>query len=114
MNRIAVIAEYNPFHNGHHYMLRTLRSRFGSSAPIVVVMSGSFVQRGEPALFDKWTRASWALDGGADCVIELPALYALSSACRRSASRSSGCSTPTDRRTMPGVMPASTSCASLS
>ena len=36
MNRIAVIAEYNPFHNGHHYMLRTLRSRFGSSAPIVV------------------------------------------------------------------------------
>lgn len=80
MNRIAVIAEYNPFHNGHHYMLRTLRSRFGSSAPIVVVMSGSFVQRGEPALFDKWTRASWALDGGADCVVELPALYALSSA----------------------------------
>ena len=61
-------------------MLRTLRSRFGSSAPIVVVMSGSFVQRGEPALFDKWTRASWALDGGADCVVELPALYALSSA----------------------------------
>ena len=80
MNRIAVIAEYNPFHNGHHYMLRVLRRRFGSGAPIVVVMSGSFVQRGEPALFDKWTRASWALNGGADCVVELPALYALSSA----------------------------------
>lgn len=80
MNRIAVIAEYNPFHNGHQYMIRTLRSHFGSDVPIVIIMSGSFVQRGEPALFDKWTRASWALDGGADCIVELPVLYALSSA----------------------------------
>lgn len=77
---IAVAAEYNPFHNGHQYMLRQLRHMFGSSAVIAVIMSGAFVQRGEPALFDKWTRASWALSGGADCVIELPALYALSSA----------------------------------
>lgn len=80
MNRIAVVAEYNPFHTGHLYMLQSLRRHFGQNSAIVILMSGSFVQRGEPALFDKWTRAAWALAGGADCVIELPALYALSSA----------------------------------
>lgn len=80
MNSIAVIAEYNPFHNGHKYMIQNLRGTFGSDAVIAVIMSGSFVQRGEPALFDKWTRAAWALNAGADCVIELPALCALSSA----------------------------------
>ncbi len=80
MISVAVIAEYNPFHNGHQYMLRQLRRKFGQSAVIAVIMSGSFVQRGEPALFDKWSRAAWALAGGADCVVELPALYALSSA----------------------------------
>lgn len=80
MTCIAVVAEYNPFHTGHGYMLRALRAHFGPDAAIAVIMSGSFVQRGEPALFDKWSRASWALSGGADCVVELPALYALSSA----------------------------------
>lgn len=80
MNCIAIIAEYNPFHTGHLYLLQTLRRQFGEDAAIIIMMSGSFVQRGEPALFDKWTRAAWALEGGADCVVELPVLYALSSA----------------------------------
>lgn len=80
MKLIAVIAEYNPFHTGHAYLLQQIRSRCGSDAAIAVIMSGSFVQRGEPALFDKWTRARWAVLGGADCVLELPLLFAVSSA----------------------------------
>lgn len=79
MKRIAIVAEYNPIHTGHQYMLTTLRAQFPDAA-IYIIMSGSFVQRGEPALFDKWHRASWAIACGADCVIELPAVYALSSA----------------------------------
>lgn len=80
MDSIAVTAEFNPFHTGHAYLLRTLRQRAGDQKAIVVIMSGSFVQRGEPALFDKRLRAFWALQGGADCVIELPAACVLNSA----------------------------------
>ena len=79
MNAIAIIAEFNPFHNGHRHLIKTLRQRHGST-PIVIIMSGSFVQRGEPALFDKWTRARWAILSGADLVVELPCAFALSSA----------------------------------
>lgn len=77
---IAIIAEFNPFHTGHAYLLTTLRRHFGPHAALVVILSGSFVQRGEPALFSKWQRASMAVENGADCVVELPAVYALSSA----------------------------------
>ena len=80
MTAIAIIAEYNPFHCGHESHIRRLRQLFGSQACIIVFMSGSFVQRGEPALFDKWARAAWAVAGGADCVFELPCAFALSSA----------------------------------
>jgi len=80
MTIIAVIAEYNPFHNGHARQIQILREQFGSNATIVAVMSGSFVQRGEPALFDKWSRAAWAVRAGADCVFELPCAFALCSA----------------------------------
>ena len=80
MKRVAVIAEYNPFHKGHHYLLKAIRDRLGKDTEIVIIMSGSFVQRGEPALFDKWHRASWALRCGADVVIELPLVYVVSSA----------------------------------
>lgn len=80
MNHIAITAEYNPFHTGHLQMLRELRRQAGADAVLTIIMSGSFVQRGEPALFDKWSRAAWAVQCGADCVVELPALYALSSA----------------------------------
>ena len=80
MKRIAVIAEFNPFHTGHAWLLSQVRQQAGPQSLIVVIMSGSFVQRGEPALFDKWPRAAWAVEGGADLVFELPAVYSLSSA----------------------------------
>lgn len=79
MKAIAIIAEYNPFHTGHQYLIQQVRRHFPHT-PILIIMSGSFVQRGEPALFDKWHRAAWAVQCGADGVVELPALYALSHA----------------------------------
>lgn len=78
---IGIIAEWNPFHRGHLSLIRQVRERCGN-APVVSVMSGAFVQRGEPALFDKWTRARWAVRGGADAVIELPVRIVLQSADR--------------------------------
>lgn len=80
MESLAIIAEFNPFHTGHAHLIRQVRQAGGPEAAIVIIMSGAFVQRGEPAFFDKWHRAAWAIDGGADVVIELPAVYALSSA----------------------------------
>lgn len=76
---IAIIAEFNPFHQGHAALIEAVRQHHGN-VPIVVLMSGSFVQRGQPALFDKWRRAHWAVVGGADLVIELPSAFALSGA----------------------------------
>ena len=80
MESLAIIAEFNPFHTGHARLIHQVRQAAGPEAAIVIIMSGAFVQRGEPAFFDKWHRAAWAIDGGADVVIELPAVYALSSA----------------------------------
>lgn len=77
MKIAGVICEYNPFHNGHKHQLDTLKADYDA---VVCVMSGSFVQRGDIAIFDKWTRAKAALLGGADLVIELPVSYSLSSA----------------------------------
>ncbi|MDE6965054.1 MAG: nucleotidyltransferase family protein, partial [Lachnospiraceae bacterium] len=79
MKIAAVIAEYNPFHNGHFYHLKTTRRETGADY-ILAVMSGNFVQRGAPAIMNKYIRTKAALLNGADAVIELPALYALSSA----------------------------------
>lgn len=79
MKLAAVIAEYNPFHYGHQYQLEEIRKRSDADA-IIVLMSGNFVQRGAPALLDKYYRASLALEGGADLVIELPVIFALGSA----------------------------------
>ena len=67
----GVIAEYNPFHNGHRYQIEQIKKEL-SGAPLVVAMSGNFLQRGEPACFDKWTRAGEALQNGADLVVEVP------------------------------------------
>lgn len=80
--RIAgVVAEYNPFHNGHAHHLEMTRAKGGCEAThIVAVMSSSFVQRGEPAVMTKFDRARAALAGGADLVIELPVPWSLSSA----------------------------------
>lgn len=79
MKIAAVIAEYNPFHNGHHYHLAKTRQLTGADY-ILVIMSGDFVQRGAPALCNKYLRTKMALLNGADAVLELPSLYALSSA----------------------------------
>ena len=76
MKIAGVIAEYNPFHNGHAHHLKETRRR-GNCDYVVVCMDGSFTQRGEPACMDKWARARLALKCGADAVFELPALWAL-------------------------------------
>lgn len=75
----GVIAEYNPLHNGHVYHLHQVRKQTQCDY-LIVAMSGSFVQRGEPAMFDKRSRTRWALQSGADLVLELPAVLAVSSA----------------------------------
>ena len=74
----GIIAEYNPFHNGHKYQLEESRRLTGADYTIVV-MSGDFVQRGAPALVNKRLRAEMALRCGADLVLELPVLYATAS-----------------------------------
>ncbi len=79
MKTIGIIAEYNPFHNGHAYQIEAVKEMFGADA-VVAVMSGDFVQRGGAAFADKRLRARMALDGGADFVFELPAAYSTASA----------------------------------
>lgn len=76
----GIICEYNPFHNGHARQFALLRQKLGEQTPIVCLMSGNFVQRGEAAVFDKMTRARAAVLCGADLVLELPVTKALSSA----------------------------------
>lgn len=75
----GIVAEYNPFHNGHLYQIQNLRQK-DARAAIVIVMSGSFTQRGTPAILDKWQRAKLALLGGANLVLELPTCFVLQSA----------------------------------
>ena len=77
MKNVGIICEYNPFHNGHARQLRAVREQGGVC---VCLMSGNYVQRGEPAIFDKWMRAKAAALCGADLVLELPVTYALRSA----------------------------------
>lgn len=79
MNVLGIIAEYNPFHFGHAYQIETLRKETNADY-VIVAMSGNFVQRGAPALLDKYTRARMALECGADLVFELPVLYSTASA----------------------------------
>lgn len=79
MKVAGVITEYNPFHNGHKYQLEQIK-RQTSADYIVVVMSGDFVQRGEPAIIDKYERTRMALLSGADLVLELPSVFATASA----------------------------------
>ena len=75
----VIVAEYNPFHNGHQFHIEEAAKQTHADYTIVI-MSGNFVQRGAPALMDKYTRARMALLGGADLCLELPAYYAVSSA----------------------------------
>ena len=79
MKACGIVAEYNPLHTGHVYQMNKAR-QISQADCIIVVMSGNFVQRGEPAVIDKYARTSAALKAGADIVVELPVYYALSSA----------------------------------
>lgn len=79
MKTIGIIAEYNPFHNGHAYQIAEIKKRTGANY-IIAAMSGDFVQRGAPAILDKYARTQMALSCGADLVVELPVLWATSSA----------------------------------
>ena len=78
-NVLGVIAEYNPFHNGHLYHL-TKSKKDTNSEFVIAVMGGNFTQRGSTSLIDKWSKAQMAINNGVDLVIELPTLYATSSA----------------------------------
>lgn len=79
MESIGIIAEYNPFHNGHLYQIQKIKNSF-PNATIIVAMSGNFTQRGDPAILDKWTRAQLAIQNGADLVVEIPYAFVTQSA----------------------------------
>ena len=78
MPRAGVICEFNPFHNGHKFLLKKIKEQYAEE--IVCIMSGSFVQRGDIAITDKYERTLAALENGADMVVELPTVYAVASA----------------------------------
>lgn len=80
MRIVGIVSEYNPFHNGHARQLRLIRQTLGADTAIVCAMSGNFVQRGAPAIFDKALRAKAAVECGADLVLEMPVQTSLSSA----------------------------------
>lgn len=75
---IGIIAEFNPFHNGHKYLIE--QAKHHCNEPVVIIMSGSFMQRGDIAITDKWTRANIALKNGADLVLELPVTFSMNTA----------------------------------
>ena len=79
MKICGIVAEYNPFHNGHKYQIEKAKEITGCDN-VLVLMSGNFVQRGTPAIYNKWDRAQTAIENGADIVLELPVIYASSSA----------------------------------
>ena len=79
MKAAGIIAEYNPFHSGHLYQIEQVRALTGADF-VIIAMSGDFVQRGEPAVYDKYTRTAMALNCGADLVLELPVCFATGSA----------------------------------
>ena len=78
MKFCGIICEFNPFHNGHEYLINEAKKQLG--LPVVCLMSGNFVQRGEQACQNKFDRAMCAIDAGASAVLELPVAFALSSA----------------------------------
>ena len=80
MATAGIICEYNPFHRGHALQIRQVRGLLGPETAVICLMSGSFVQRGEPAVYDKYARARSALEAGADLVLELPLTVAVSAA----------------------------------
>ena len=79
MKVVGIVTEYNPFHNGHKYHIEEAKKLTGADY-VIAVMSGNFVQRGTPAVIDKYSRAAMALNNGVDLVLELPVCYATGSA----------------------------------
>ncbi|MDR1012780.1 MAG: nucleotidyltransferase family protein, partial [Lactobacillales bacterium] len=79
MKSVGLIVEYNPFHNGHKYHAKKAKEQANADV-VVAIMSGNFLQRGEPAIIDKWQRAKAALLNGVDLVIELPVKFAVQAA----------------------------------
>ena len=78
-NVLGIIAEYNPFHNGHLYQIEQAKKLTGAEF-VVVVMTGNFTQRGDTSIVNKWAKTQMALVNGVDLVLELPTIYSLSSA----------------------------------
>lgn len=78
--KIGIVAEYNPFHNGHLYQIRKIKEKFGEDILIVAVVSGDFVQRGEISFLDKWEKTWVSLECGVDLVVELPLYYSFQNA----------------------------------
>ncbi|MDW7667485.1 MAG: nucleotidyltransferase [Bacillota bacterium] len=79
MKTVGIVSEFNPFHNGHKYLIDSVIDKLNPDV-IIIIMSGNFVQRGEPALIDKWARSKSALLNGANLIIELPIAYATQNA----------------------------------
>jgi predicted nucleotidyltransferase len=79
MKAVGIVVEYNPFHNGHLYHLRETKRQTGADC-VIAVMSGNFLQRGEPALVSKWARTRMALAAGVDIIVELPYMFAVQAA----------------------------------
>ena len=79
MQSVGIVAEYNPFHNGHLYHLQKVKEMFPETV-IILVLGGSFTQRGNVSILDKWTKTKIALEAGADMVVELPFPFATGSA----------------------------------
>ena len=80
MLKIGIVAEYNPFHNGHLYQIRRIKEIFGKDVLVMVVISGDFVQRGEISFLDKWEKTQVSLGCGVDLVVELPLYYSIQNA----------------------------------
>ena len=78
-NIVAIIAEYNPFHNGHLYQIKEVKNKIEADY-IIAIMTGNFTQRGEPSLINKWKKAKMALQNEVDMVIELPTIFSVSNA----------------------------------
>lgn len=79
MASVGIIAEYNPFHNGHQYQIKKIKKKYPNDT-IIIAMSGNFTQRGEPAIIDKWQRTKLAIENGADLVVEIPYAFVTQSA----------------------------------
>ena len=78
-NIVCIVAEFNPFHNGHEFLIDSIKKELNPDL-LAIILSGSFTQRGDLAVADKFTRAEWGIKAGADVVFELPTLYSLSNA----------------------------------